>query len=206
MRAVFVPLWRLTWWIRVEGREHVPDEGPAVLAANHHSLVDHFAMAALTRRFTANLVHREAFERWGLGVFLRAIGAIPVARRGGDDAALDHAERVLEAGGLVCLYPEGDWSPDGRLHRFHTGAARLAMRAQAPLVPVGLEGTRAARWGDGVRPAVPVRARVGPPLEAPPADPARAPGRAQALTAELRTRVQTLTGQALADAWAHPDA
>src|SRR5690606_20851909 len=72
-----------------------------------------------------------------------AMGMIPIDRGGGSAAerALDTAARVLEAGGFFGIYPEGTRSRDGKLHRGHTGPARLAMRTGAPIIPVGLRGT-----------------------------------------------------------------
>ncbi len=188
---VLTPMWRRAFSVRVHGA--LPG-GPAVLVANHASVVDHFAMACITPRFMANLAHKEAMEHRIAGPMLRSRGCISVARGGGDEAAMAQATAVLGAGHLVCLYPEGDWSPDGRVHRFHTGAVRIAQAAAVPLVPVGLRGPHALRRGKWFRTG-PVEVHIG--------DPVLAEGEPRRLANRLQVMVATLAEQETAEAYAH---
>src|SRR5256886_10255038 len=86
----------------------------------------------------------EYMDDWKTKYLFPAMGMIPIDRSGGNasDRALNAAARVLERGELFGIYPEGTRSRDGLLHRGHTGPARLALRTGAPLVPVGMRGTR----------------------------------------------------------------
>ncbi len=181
VRRLFVPMWRRAFQFEIEGR--IPD-GPAVLVANHASVVDHFVVAASTERFMANMAHREAFDHPVLGRFLRWVGALPILRRGGDDDAIASAVQALHDGHLVCIYPEGDWSPDGTIHRFHTGAVRVAQSAAVPLVPMGIQGSHERRKGTWFRLGGPVRLRIGAPMNA--------GGDVRTVTDRLRDRVAEL--------------
>src|SRR4051794_7266406 len=86
----------------------------------------------------------EYMDDWKTKFLFPAMGMIPIDRSGGSSAerALNAAARVLERGELFGIYPEGTRSRDGVLHKGHTGPARLALRTGAPIVPVGLIGTR----------------------------------------------------------------
>lgn len=163
VRNLFVPMWTRAFRFDIDGE--IPD-GPAVLVANHASVVDHFIVAAATPRYMANMAHKEAFDHPIGGRFLRWIGALPIARTGGDEPAVEAAVQALRDGHLVCLYPEGDWSPDGRIHRFHTGAVRIAAAAGVPIIPMGIRGSLERRKGTWFRMGGPVTLHIGDPVEA----------------------------------------
>lgn len=144
VRHVF---WRLViavaGGLRVDGQ--LPGE-PCVLVANHASHADTAALiAALPAR--RRPVIAAAADYW-FGRPVRAAicrmlaGAFPVRRDGGGSEDLASAAAMLGAGRDVIVYPEGTRTRDGSLGRFHSGAERLARRAGAPLVPVGIVGTR----------------------------------------------------------------
>jgi 1-acyl-sn-glycerol-3-phosphate acyltransferase len=83
------------------------------------------------------------FDSWKTRWFVRSAGVIPVRREGGSasEAAILAGIRALKEGMVVGIYPEGTRSPDGRLYRGKTGVARMALEAQAVVVPVALHGT-----------------------------------------------------------------
>ena len=168
LKVLLTPVFYLLWRVKVEGREHVPAHGPAVLAANHQSFCDSFFVPLVLRRRVTFVAKAEYFDRWRTAWFFRAVGQIPMQRCGGDASqrALDAAKQVLLAGKLVGIYPEGTRAPDVRLHKGHTGAARLALGCGVPVIPVGLIGTsRVQPTGCRVlRPFHPVTVRFGPPL------------------------------------------
>ncbi len=142
VRGVLRPAVRVFWRPTVTGMENVPTSGPALLAANHISVLDSvFMIPTLPRRITY-IGKAEYLDSWKTRIFFRGLGAIPVDRSGGDAAAaaLDAAAKVLEQGGLFGIFPEGTRTRDGFLHRGKTGVARLAMRTGAPVVPIGLRG------------------------------------------------------------------
>ena len=164
MRSMVHRLWDVT----IEGVENVPLEGPAIIAPNHLSFCDSiFVPAALPRRAWA-IGKGEYMDSWKTKHLFPAMGMIPVDRTGGlaARAALDTAARVLGGGHLFMIYPEGTRSRSGNLHKGRTGAARLAARCDAPIVPVGHQGTLDVQPpGDLVmRPFRKVTIRFGSPM------------------------------------------
>jgi 1-acyl-sn-glycerol-3-phosphate acyltransferase len=163
--ATLGPLIRGAWSIEASGREHIPDEGAAILASNHLSFLDHFVKPAVVDRpvyFISKAEHFDVpvqawlFEQWGV---------IPLRRGEGDEEALERAVEVLDEGKLFCIYPEGTRSLDGRLHKGHTGVARLALGVGVPVIPVGVEGTYEALPKGQLAPRFPdVEVRFGEPL------------------------------------------
>ena len=137
------PAVRFMWDLQIDGLEHVPEDGPAILAPNHISFLDSsFLLFLLERQITFVGKAEYLDSRWRSVVYPR-LGMIPVDRRGGDhaQAALDAARRVLESGGLFGIFPEGTRSRNGHLHKGRTGAARLSLETGAPIIPVGIIGT-----------------------------------------------------------------
>jgi 1-acyl-sn-glycerol-3-phosphate acyltransferase len=143
-RVVVLPIFKLLWRIQVSGLEHVPPTGGAIMCPNHTSVIDSFFLpAALPRRITF-VGKAEYMDSWKTKHLFPALGMIPIDRGGGSAAerALDTAAGVLRNGELFGIYPEGTRARDGRLHKGHTGPARLALRTGVPIVPVGIVGTR----------------------------------------------------------------
>ena len=133
---------------KVEGLEHVPSSGPAILASNHLAVMDSFYLCLVVRRRITFLAKAEYFTGKGLkgrflGWFYSVAGQVPIDRTDADAAqdALQTAERLLRQGRLLGLYPEGTRSPDGRLYTGKTGLARLALQTGVPVIPVAMIGT-----------------------------------------------------------------
>jgi 1-acyl-sn-glycerol-3-phosphate acyltransferase len=200
LKLLLTPLFRFFYRVRVEGMEHVPHEGPAIIACNHVSFCDSLFLPLVLRRRLTFVAKAEYFESRKTAWFFRAMGQIPIRRGGGSASmrALDSAAEVLVDGGLFGIYPEGTRSPDGRLYKGHTGIARLSLRCQVPIVPAGMLGTRAVQPIGRLmmRPFLPVTVRFAPPL-----DPARYADRAEdpmslrQLTDEVMFEIRALTGQ-----------
>lgn len=137
LRFVFRAVMRL----EVEGAEHVPAAGGAVVAANHINNFDVFPLQFALPRPLFFMAKAELFRNPLLDVMVRHLGAFPV-RRGAKDAwALQHARRILEHGALLGMFPEGSRSRGGGLRVGKTGAARLALETGVPVLPVALIGT-----------------------------------------------------------------
>ncbi|PWU48136.1 1-acyl-sn-glycerol-3-phosphate acyltransferase [Micromonospora globispora] len=137
------PLLRLIFRPQVEGLHYVPDTGPVILASNHLSFSDSIFTPLMVKRKVTFVAKAEYFtgkgiKGWLTKMFFVGTGTIPVDRSGGRAAraALDTQLKVLRAGGIAGIYPEGTRSPDGRLYRGKTGVARLALESGAPVVPV----------------------------------------------------------------------
>jgi 1-acyl-sn-glycerol-3-phosphate acyltransferase len=142
------PLLSLLGRPKVEGLEHVPSKGAAILASNHLAVADSFYLPLVVRRRITFLAKAEYFTGTGLkGWFQRwfytAAGQVPIDRTDADSAlsALNTAARILDQGKLLGMYPEGTRSPDGRLYKGKTGLARLALESGVPVIPVAMIGT-----------------------------------------------------------------
>jgi 1-acyl-sn-glycerol-3-phosphate acyltransferase len=142
------PLFTLLGRPKVEGLEHVPSSGPAILASNHLAVADSFYLPLVVRRRITFLAKAEYFTGTGLKGwinrwFYSVCGQVPIDRSNADaaQAALDTAERLLGQGKLLGMYPEGTRSPDGRLYKGKTGLARLALQTGVPVIPVAMIGT-----------------------------------------------------------------
>jgi len=131
--------------VRVHGGAHVPRRGPVILAANHTGVIDGPLLAIFSPRPVHALTKEEMFEG-RLGRFLRLTGQIPLDRTHTDRAAVRACLNVLERGGAVGIFPEGNRGA-GDLTRFHNGAAYLALVSGAPIVPLMMYGTRPAGGG-----------------------------------------------------------
>ena len=147
-RVILGPLLRLVYRPWAEGLEHVPAQGPAIVASNHLSFSDSLFMPLVVPRRVTFLAKSDYFtgsgvKGWLTRVFFRGVGQVPVDRSGGkaSEAALRAGLRVLRRGDLLGIYPEGTRSPDGRLYRGKTGVARLALEAKVPVVPVAMIDT-----------------------------------------------------------------
>jgi 1-acyl-sn-glycerol-3-phosphate acyltransferase len=152
--------------LRVEGAEQLPTAGPGILVAPHRSWLDPACLAAACPRPVRFLVMRSVYERRGLSWFYRRLGSIPVSTAPGDAVgALRQALRVLRAGEIVGVFPEGRVFPPGELGPLQPGAALLAVRSAVPLLPAVIEGSASAWPQDRRWPrAAPVRVRFGQPL------------------------------------------
>ena len=202
LRAVYQPL--------VTGLHHLPD-GPVVLAANHISFADEIFTPLAARRQVCYFAKVEYFTTPGIkgramAAFFNSLGHVPVARSDTRSAAavIDIGVELLAGGRTLGIYPEGTRSPDGRLHKFRTGIARVALRSGAPVVPVGLIGTREAQ-PPGTRGwhRVPVEVHFGAPLYfGDRAAQERSSRVLREITETVRASVQALTGQDYVDAFA----
>jgi len=203
----------LGWRPRVEGLENIPRSGGAIFAGNHLSVADELFLGSVVPRHIAFWAKSDYFIGKGIkGAFTRGLmhglGAIRVERAGGRAAltAFDAAIPVLKAGDMVAVYPEGTRSPDGRLYRGRTGAARLAVAAGVPIIPVGNIGTEKVQpigqpypkpvgWGK-------ITVKFGKPIETTGWSDDRTSLRT--LTDQVMAEIQKLTGQVYVPRYAPP--
>ncbi|MCZ7415610.1 MULTISPECIES: lysophospholipid acyltransferase family protein [unclassified Streptomyces] len=197
---VYPPVVRaaLTWFkaldlrFDIEGTEHVPHDGGAVLVSNHISYLDFIfaGKAALpAKRLVRFMAKESVFRHKVSGPLMRAMKHIPVDRSAGLDA-YRHAVSALRSGEVVGVFPEATISESFTLKEFKSGAARMAQEADVPLLPVALWGTQRlwtkGRSRDFGRNHFPITIRVGAPLRP------RAGESVAAVTERLRERVQEL--------------
>lgn len=126
----------------VYGEKNIPEKGPVVVVANHISYWDPVAVGCALNRRVYFMAKGELFEIAVLGPLISWLGAFPVYRDRVDSAAIRTALTHLRAGRVVGLFPEGTRSHTDELLEPHIGAAMIASRVGAPIVPVALEGTR----------------------------------------------------------------
>ncbi|MEU5319096.1 lysophospholipid acyltransferase family protein [Streptomyces sp. NPDC021056] len=167
------PLLRLVFRPRIEGLEHVPATGAAIVAGNHLSFSDHFLMPAILKRRITFLAKKEYFTGPGVkgrltAFFFRSAGQIPVDRTGKEagQAAIREGLGVLSKDELLGIYPEGTRSHDGRLYKGKVGVAVMALKAGVPVIPCAMIGTFEAQPPGKVIPNLhPVTIRFGEPLD-----------------------------------------
>jgi 1-acyl-sn-glycerol-3-phosphate acyltransferase len=204
LRRVVAPFLRLLFRSRVEGVEHVPADGPLIVASNHLSFIDSFIIPLAIPRPVSFIAKASYFEGKGLkGRFVRwfmsTLGHVPI-QRGAQRAAmgaLEQAVEILGDGGAFAIYPEGTRSEDGRLYRGRTGVGWLVLASGAKVLPIGLEGTDRIQPVGAAWPRMGVRAtiRIGPPMDfsgyqdLPPAKARRT------ITDEIIGTIQKLSGQ-----------
>ncbi|WP_439654354.1 lysophospholipid acyltransferase family protein [Streptacidiphilus carbonis] len=176
MKMIVAPLLKIFFRPWVEGMEHIPAEGPAIIASNHLSFSDSFFLPALMKRRVTFIAKSEYFTGTGVkgkltAAFFKGVGQLPVDRsgaRGAGEAAITSGIAVIERGELFGVYPEGTRSPDGKLYRGKVGGvARIALATGAPVIPVAMIDTEKLQPPGQVKPNFGVRPgiRIGAPLD-----------------------------------------
>ena len=186
--AVSWPFLKALFRLRAEGVENLPQDGGFVLAANHISNLDPWALGIplWPRRHLRFMAKSELFW-WPVGPLLHAGGAFKVRRGERDVAAIDTAVELVREGQIVVMFPHGTRQLKGLVKRHqpkaHTGAARIALQAGVPLLPAAIGGT------DSLTRLGPLRVRYGTPLRVDGLDPREATDR---LIAEIERLGQGL--------------
>ncbi|MGW1739489.1 lysophospholipid acyltransferase family protein [Nocardia sp. NPDC001965] len=175
--------------IDIVGQEHVPRTGGAVLAVNHTSYLDFMEVGVVGRRSGRNVRYmmKAELEHGIVGFLMRHCKAIGVDRTAGAES-FGRAVEALRDGELVVVYPEATISRSFELKEFKSGAARMALESEAPIVPLAIWGAHRI-WTKGFpkqlgRHNFPVHIRIGEPL--------RAAGSADEVTTALRGRMSEL--------------
>ncbi len=194
-RLAMTPIWLQRWRLDIEGLEHVPRTGGAVMVLNHSSFVDFFTAARVPflrlGRPVRMLAKASLFRSRVVGPFMRAAGHIPVERGAGRDA-LAAAVAALRRGEFVGVLPEQTISPSLELLPFKSGAVRMAQEAGVPVVPAVSWGShRFWTTGDGPHLTwrLPVHIRYDEPVH-PTGEPEVETSRLRARMAEMLEDVQ----------------
>jgi 1-acyl-sn-glycerol-3-phosphate acyltransferase len=189
VRRIVAWLCRRLYRLEVEGADNIPRSGGCVLAANHDSSIDP-ALVVLTTERPVRFIARAELWQPGLRRLLDALGAIPIRRGEGDHRAMRRAKRLLEAGELVAIFPQGTVLRF-RNRRYRRGAARVALTTGAPLVPIRLFGTASAFSMIPPRLGLPkLRVVVGEPIRVERQEPTREA--AADVTADLEAAIAQL--------------
>jgi hypothetical protein len=135
---------RTVYRLRIEGIEHFPEVGPALLVCNHQSLADALVVQAACRRPIRFLMYYTIFDIPLLNFIFRSMKAIPVAPHKLAqeilEKAYDEVEKALLDGQLVCIFPEGQLTLDGEIGEFRSGVSRILERTPVPVIPMALSG------------------------------------------------------------------
>ena len=184
------PLFRFLFRGSTQGLEHVPMEGPLVVASNHGSHLDPPLLGHALGRPVAFMAKAELFAIPLLGAVIRACGAYPVRRGASDREAIRTATAKLEQGWATGVFLDGTRQANGRVNNPLPGAALLAARSGAPLLPVAIVNSHRALGSGRIWPRlVPLQLRVGTPI--PPPESRRRPD-LDVTTALLKERINDL--------------
>ena len=199
VRAAIYGVARLLFRITYEGLQNVPSTGVFIVAPVHRSNVDFGLVSVLTTR-RMRYMGKEALWTYGwFGRFITMLGAFPVRRGSADREALHRCMQVLEGGEPLVLFPEGARRSGPVVTDLYEGAAYVAIRTRAPIVPVGIGGSERAlpRGSKIVRP-VKIHVAVGPPIQPPPPKANGHPSRrhVRELTDALQAELQRLLDRA----------
>ena len=161
-------LWPLIGRLDVTGKEHIPEDGPFLLIANHQSYLDPILIQAVVPRPMYTMAKSTEFSNPLIGGLLKRLKSFPVRRFEIDPQAVRIVLRHLEAGRGVGIYVEGERTWDGRLRSPRLGTLRLILRAGVPVVPCGISGAYDVwpRWDRKIKRGT-VRIRFGEPLRFP---------------------------------------
>mgnify|MGYP003575094260 CR=1 FL=1 len=147
LRFVAFVVTRLIYRFKVQGDAHLPVQGAAILVCNHVSFIDAVVLMGASPRPVVFLMDHRIFNTPVLGAMFRLLKAIPIAPQREApavyEAAFAKAAAALDAGDLVCIFPEGAITKDGRLGEFKAGVMKLLERNPVPVVPMALQNL----WG-----------------------------------------------------------
>ena len=168
VRWVVKPAILVYFRLRRLGTEHIP-EGGVILASNHRSFLDPFAIGCCLGRPIYFVAKQELFKNPMLGWILNCLGAFPIKRGASDDESVATSLALLERGQAVVIFPEGTRIRTGSLGSPRRGVGRLALQSGKPVVPIAVTNSERARRGWRIRP-VRVHLRFGPALTFPRVD------------------------------------
>jgi 1-acyl-sn-glycerol-3-phosphate acyltransferase len=141
IRPIVRTVSRVCWNIKHVGTDKIPRTGGLIIAANHQTYFDPFWISIPINRPVRYLAWNEAFGWPLVGKIITLLGAWPLQLEGSDPAAIRRSLQWLREGGVLVIFPEGARSTSaGELSRFKAGAARLALEADVPILPVTIRG------------------------------------------------------------------
>ena len=178
--------------LKVEGRECVPPNGPLIIVSNHQSNIDPPLLAASIPRHITFMAKRGLFHNPIASRFLEAYGAFPINQNSHDLTAIQQSLAILSKDGALGIFPEGTRSP-GAMRKGLPGIALIALRSEAPILPVGITGTEVI--GPPWQIAIPrgrFMVKIGQPFSLPSIDGKVGREQLEALTTMIMERVASL--------------
>ena len=141
----------------VEGLENIPEDGKAILCPNHIHLIDSIALVIHLKRMIYIMVKKELMNNKVSSWFWNKIGCFPVDRGKADTNALEIAERHLDDGDLLLVFPEGTRNALPKGKKLKKGASMIAVATKSPIIPIGMQGT--------FKPFTKIKIRIGKPID-----------------------------------------
>ena len=135
-RLILIPIFKLLFFYKVNGKENVPSDGSYIICSNHMSNYDPVLLAITQKRQINYMAKAELFKNPFFSWLIRGLGAFPVHRGAGDSKAINEAENVLKEGKLLGIFIEGTRSKTGEFLRPKSGAAIIAQKMNVPVIPV----------------------------------------------------------------------
>ena len=133
-------IFKLIFRLKIIGSENIPKTGPFVIVANHSSLLDGFVLVSSVKPKITFMSAAYLFKMPFVGNILRGVGAIPVQGKGSDIKLIKEAMKVLQAGGVLGIFPEGRITNGKDSFSAKAGAAYLAIKADVPIIPMAIKG------------------------------------------------------------------
>ena len=139
LRVIAFPFVHIIFRLQIKGKENIPENEGYIICANHVSIADVFALAYTFKPPIKFMAKAELMKFAPLKAFFTAMGAFPVERGKGDTGAIDKACDILNNGGVFGIFPEGTRTKDGYIGRIKSGAAVIASKTKATIIPVSLK-------------------------------------------------------------------
>ena len=162
------PIFKIFFRGRVYGAKKVPLNQNVIVVSNHASVFDPPLLTCGIPRPVAFMAKKELFDISGLQQVITALGAYPVNRQGGDRTAIKNAMKSIDKGWATGIFLEGTRTDDGKIHDPKLGAAMIAAKTKASIVPLSLWGTeKILSKGSSLPKPVPITIRIGDAIEPP---------------------------------------
>ncbi|MBP8717756.1 MAG: lysophospholipid acyltransferase family protein [Candidatus Caldatribacteriota bacterium] len=131
----------LFWSLKIKGENIDNYKGPIIIAANHVSYLDPIIVGISVKRPINFIAKKEVFDVPILGYILRKLGVIPVDKKNTNPTSIKKTITLLKEGHILGIFPEGTRSLDGKLLKLNSGIIKIALQTNAPIIPIGLNGT-----------------------------------------------------------------
>ena len=158
VKFVVKVFFKILYSLHYEGKENIPKDTTVIYACNHRSNADPPLLGAGARGKFAFMAKEELFKNKLFAWLIRSLGAFPVARGKGDTGVIDTAVERLNNNRSLMIFPEGTRSKDGKVGKGHTGAALIAVKADKPIIPVGI------CYGEKLKFRAPLTVKFGKPI------------------------------------------
>ena len=165
--AVRAVLLLSTNW-QIKGKENIPPKGPLLIVANHLNLADPPVVSVSIARETRFMAKEDLFKAKFTGYFIGSFGAFPVRRSQADTKAVRQALQILADGLALVVFPEATRSPNAQLQPAFSGAALIALRSGAPILPIGITGTEKMKGKTWPFRRPRIMVNIGKPFHLPP--------------------------------------